>query len=338
MTSETPLWILPLFQKGGSGENDSYRTVKRLVSKTPNPSCAETPHGQVETTLEEYMGPTGQVLYRRVAVRGCVGAERVVHASFTLPDDDYGSTFAASDENEDTLVEDHTICWASFPERPDHKLLCVLASPVLLCIWDVYPLSENKSSESIGGGEGNFLTLPFEARGIFPLAENNGLLLQRKQTIEDYLMSDETKSAWMTRRGDVGDDYEGDFVLQDPPMPVRLGTMLSSPSGMEMTIPQPSPQASAGVFAAPVPSLFSLKHPLDEILPIALFEQDDLTHPSSPPDILEQVLFVGALRWNEHDDSPYHVAEYKQPICVTYHRQLKRYVSGISLFLFFVRT
>ena len=131
----------------------------------------------------------------------------------------------------------------------------------------------------------------------------------------------------MTRGGDVGDDYDGDFVLQDPPTPVRLGTMLSSPSGMEMTIPQPSPQASAGIFGAPVPSLFSLKHPLDEILPLALVEGDDLAQASSPPDILEQVLFVGALRWTEHDDSPYHVVEYKQPICVTYHRQLKRYVS-----------
>ena len=151
--------------------------------------CRNSSWRSRDYSLEEYLGPAREVLWRRVAVRGCVGADRVLHASFSLPDDDYGSTFAASDDkHEDTFVEDHTICWASFPERPDHKLLCVLASPILLCIWDVYPLSENKSSESIGGGEGNFLTLPFEARGIFPLADNNGLLLQRKQTIEDHLM------------------------------------------------------------------------------------------------------------------------------------------------------
>ncbi len=336
MAPEAPLWISPLFQKDDGGENESYRTVKRLVSKTPNPSCAETAHGEVETSLEECLGPAGEVLWRRVAVRGCVGADPVLHASFFLPDDDYGSTFAASDDNEHTFVEDHTICWASFPERPNHKLLCVLASPILLCIWDVYPLSEKISSESIGGGEGNFLTLPFEARSIFPLADNNGLLLQRKQTIEDHLMNDDTRSAWMATRGvDVRDDYDGDFVLQDPPAPVRLGTMLSSPSGMEMSIPQPSPHVSAGIFGVPVPSLFSLKHPLDEILPIALIEDNDLAQAFSPPDILEQVLFVGALRWAEHDDNPYHVLEYTQPICLTYHQQLKRYVFEISfLFLF----
>lgn len=336
MAPEAPLWISPLFQKDDGGENESYRTVKRLVSKTPNPSCAETAHGEVETSLEECLGPAGEVLWRRVAVRGCVGADPVLHASFFLPDDDYGSTFAASDDNEHTFVEDHTICWASFPERPNHKLLCVLASPILLCIWDVYPLSEKISSESIGGGEGNFLTLPFEARSIFPLADNNGLLLQRKQTIEDHLMNDDTRSAWMATRGaDVRDDYDGDFVLQDPPAPVRLGTMLSSPSGMEMSIPQPSPHVSAGIFGVPVPSLFSLKHPLDEILPIALIEDNDLAQAFSPPDILEKVLFVGALRWAEHDDNPYHVAEYTQPICLTYHQQLKRYVFEIScLFLF----
>jgi len=326
------LWISPLYQKDIESENGPYRTVKRLVTKTPNPSCANTAHGEVETSLEEYLGPTGQVLWRRVAVRGCTGAERVLHASFTLPHDDYGSTFAGDDtdaeDNNNNAVKDHIMCWASFPERPGHKLLCVLASPLLLCIWDVYPLSGDKMSESIGGGEGNSLTLPFEARGIFPLADNNGLLLQRKETLEDRLFNDGKSSSWVTR-ADLDEDYDdGGFVLQDPPTPVRLGTMLSSPAGMEMTIPQPSPQASATTLAAPVPSLFSLKHPLDEILPVTMVERNG-SPALSPPNVLEQILFVGALRWVEHGGNSYHVKEYSQPVCVTYHAQLKRYVEMV---------
>lgn len=329
---KAPLWISPLYEKENNCNNGSYRTVKKLVTKTPNPSSfaanedTSHRHGEVETTLEEYVTSTGKVLWRRVAVRGCTGADRILHASFKLPDDDYGaSNFAVNDEDTNAAVDDHTMCWASFPERPGHKLLCVLANPLLLCIWDVYPQSRDKTSESIGGGEGNYLTLPFEARGIFPLPDNNGLLLQRKPILEDRLLDDGKRSAWVAR-GDLEDDYDNDgFVLQDPPTPVRLGTMLSSPSGMEMTIPQPSPQVSTATMLAPIPSLFSLKHPLDEILPVTMVERDG-SAAASPADILEQILFVGALCWTECDGGTYAETEHKQTICVTYHSQLKRYV------------
>lgn len=314
-----PLWISPLYEKDFHQESLPYRTVKKLVTKSPNPSCVE---GEVETCLEEYTGKSGDVLWRRVAVRGCVGPDRVLHASFKLPDDEHGSLFAR--DNDANSAEDQIMCWASFPERPGHKLLCVLANPLRLCIWDVYPLSaDDKTSESIGGGEGNCLTLPFEARGIFALSDDNGLLLQRRQTLEDRLIDDGKRSAWVAR-GELEDEYDdGGFVLQDPPTPVRLGTMLQSPSGMEMTIPQPSPQASAATFVAPVPALFTLKHPLDEILPVTMLERNG-SPSSAPPDILEQILFAGALCWTDNDGDSCSATENTQQICVTYHSQRKR--------------
>lgn len=320
---KAPLWISPLYQKESSSENGSYRTVKKLVTCTPNP---DTFHGEVETCLEEYIGSTGKVLWRRVAVRGCIGADRVLHASFKLPEDDGSIVSSAADNDGNSTINDEIMCWTSFPERPNHKLLCVLANPLLLCIWDVYPTSgDNYASESIGGGEGNSLTLPFEARGIFPLEDNNGILLQRKQSLEDRILQNELK--W---RGEGGFDDDADFVLHDPPAPVRLGTMLASPSGMEMTIPQPSPQHSAATFMFAVPSLFSLKHPLDEILPLAMLERDG-SQSSSPPDVLEQVLFVGALRWVENDCNSFGTVEHSQQICVTYHNQRKRYVQSCNV-------
>lgn len=211
------------------------------------------------------------------------------------------------------------MCWTSFPERSEHKVLCVLVTPLLLCIWDVYPSNNgNTTSESIGGGEGHSVTLPFEARGIFPLGEHHGLLLQRRETMEDRLVEESVKRCtWMTR--EVLDDEYGDggFVLQDPPNPVRLGL---TPSGMEMTI-QPSPLASGSI--EPIPSLFSLKHPLDELRPMITRGGDSSYTLFS--DVNEEVLFTGTPCWTNHNDGPYEKKEYTQPICVTYHSQLKRY-------------
>lgn len=321
VASKAPLWITPLFQKDVE-DDGCYRTVKRLVMRRPNPSCADTGHGEVETSIEEYLGPSGEVLWRRVIVRGYSGAVPVLHASFMLPSDEKISCASTKNNGlENKEVEDHIMCWTSFPERPKHKVLCVLASPLLLCIWDVYPSNNgNMISESIGGGEGHFVTLPFEARGIFPLAENQGLLLQRRETVEDRLVKESVKrSTWMAR--EVLDDECGDggFVLQDPPNPVRLG--LTSPSGMEMTITQPSPLASGCIES--VPSLFSLKHPLDELRPMTMHGGDSSDTLFS--DVNEIVLFTGTPGWTDHNDGPYEKKQYTQPICVTYHTQLKRY-------------
>ena len=314
---KAPLWITPLFQRDENGGDEGYRTLKRLISRTPNPSCVDSPYGEVEACLEEYLGPDGDALWRRVAVRGCTGSDYVLHASFALPPSDdnlFDTSFSFGNE-------DHIMCWASFPERPDHKLLCVLASPLLLCIWDVYPSNKDGTMEPIGGGEGNCVTLPFEARGIFPLAEQHGLLLQRKNTVEDRLVNESLKRSFRMARAELDEEYAGGFVLQEPPKPVRLGNVLTSPSGMEMTIAPPSPQVS--VKGGSIPSLFSLKHPLDEILPVTRLEGDS-SH-AFFADVREEILFVGTPRWTDREDGPYEKTEYSQPICVTYHTELKRY-------------
>jgi hypothetical protein len=317
-SNATPLWITPLFQKDCK-DDGCYRTVKRLVTRTPNPACAGTAHGEVETSLEEYLGPSGEILWRRVAVRSYTDTDPVLHASFMLPGDE--SAPCASNENDGYKVEDHTICWTSFPERPEHKVLCVLASPLLLCIWDVYPSNNGDTADESIGGEGHSVALPFEARSIFPLADHHGLLLQRRETIDDRIIDESVKpsSTWMSR-GVMDDEYDGgSFVLQDPPNPVRFG--LASPSGMEMTIKQPSPMASAS--AEPVPSIFSLRHPLDELRPMTMRASDSSY--SFFSDVSEQVLFTGTPRWTDHNDGPYEKKEYTQAICVTYNGHLKRY-------------
>jgi hypothetical protein len=327
--SKAPLWITPLFQKGK--DDRCYRTVKRLVTRTPNPACAGTAHGEVETSLEEYLGPSGEILWRRVAVRGYTDTDPVLHASFTLRSDE-GTTCASIENDGYKEVEDHIICWTSFPERPEHKVLCVLASPLLLCIWDVYPSNNGDTADESIGGEGHSVTLPFEARGIFPLAQHHGLLLQRNETMEDRVIDESAKrsSTWMSR-GVMDDEYDdGGFVLQDPPNPVRLG--LASPSGMEMTITQPSPMASS---AEPVPSLFSLRHPLDELRPMTMRGSDSSYSLFS--DVNEQVLFTGTPCWTDHNDGSYEKKEYSQPICVTYNGRLKRYGLQDSLYCSFMR-
>jgi len=90
-------------------------------------------------------------------------------------------------------------------------MLCVLAGPSLLRIFDVYPQGASNSSSSsstggkdhdangdqdddddddddvagAGGGEGHSVPLPFECGGIYAVPNGGGLLLQRAETAEE---------------------------------------------------------------------------------------------------------------------------------------------------------
>jgi hypothetical protein len=275
-----PLWITPMV-KCSRDEPDvgRYETLQRLVTASPARKDAE-----IETLLQVYIGPNSDIpLWKRVVVRsGPLCPRPVVHASFQLPEGE-----------DDLLPAGNLVCWASFPEQPDHSYLCVLASATLLCIWDVYP-DENHASSV---GEGHSISLPFEACSIFALeGGQSGLLIQRIETTDDYLET----------RDYVEEDYgDGGFVL-GPPRPVR--------TSMEPTAP------------APVPSLFSLSHPLDDVLPISNMTNTNTSHsqPGMITDVFEKVLFTGSFSGVDRKVNYLDRKEFHYSICVTYHTQRKR--------------
>ena len=275
------------------------------MTKSPNRDHLET---EIETALEAFVGPDGETLWRRVVVRSASSSNhQVLHASYMLP-----TNCPAVEDTE------NSICWASFPKRPKHQFLCVLASSTLLCIWDVYP----DSAETELGGDGHSIPLPFEASAIYPIGEQKfGLFIQRKESVEDRLAFDLQNKTW-TMSGLQGADEDDDgFVLKAPPRPLRLSGDFSSNSFGGSPIPSSS---------NPVPSLFSLSHPLDDVLPVSLMMSGE-TQAGIVTDVFEKIIFVGILRWTDPTEPIVDRKLYTQPICVTYHMQRKRYVLAYSI-------
>jgi hypothetical protein len=301
----TPLWISPLVHhRKEDPKTEQYKVLQRLVTQSPNPHHSDS---EIETALEAFV-VNGESLWRRVVVRsGPTCPKQIIHASFTLPND--GPTVPVLVDSADSS----SLCWASFPERPDHKLLCVLSSPTLLCIWDVYP----GGKEYDLGGEGHFIPLPFEACAVHAIGDKHGLLLQRTDSMEDRIAFDLHNKTW-TMMGFNDHEEDDGFFLKAPPRPVRLGgdINMSGSSIGGMNIPTAS---------NPVPSLFSLSHPLDDVLPISLQSDSEApTGTGTVTDVFEKILFVGVLRWTDQNDALLDRREYSQPICVTYHTQRKR--------------
>eukprot|EP00980_Cylindrotheca_fusiformis_P031133 scaffold25862_cov152-Cylindrotheca_fusiformis.AAC.4 len=295
-TTAPPLWVTPLLNfKKAELQCGHYETLQRLVTASPN----QEEGAEIETVVETFFDLEGSALWRRAVVRsGPSCPKQAVHASYRLPND---RQLLASSSS--------LICWAAFPEQPDHKLLCVLANPTLLCIWDVYP----KGKKSGLGGEGHSIPLPFEACGIYAIEAGRGMLLQRTQTLEDGLTYDGQN--WVSTAGYQADFDDDGFVLKAPPRSVRLrestGTSLGS---LNLSSGEPSA----------VPSLFSLSHPLDDILPVCNFSNGDL-HAAPFDDVFEKILFVDAVRWTDPAEAPNKRKERMQPICVTYHTQRRRH-------------
>lgn len=291
----TPLWVTPLLNfKKSELESGHYETVQRIVTAAPNPGKEES---EIETAVEIFIGPAGSALWRRVVVRsGPSCPKQAVHASYMLPNDRQPLTSSSS-----------LVCWAAFPEQPHHKFLCVLGNPTLLCIYDVYP----KGHKSGLGGEGHSIPLPFEACGIHSIGGGQGLLLQRAETLEDGIGYDDHHSGWAS--GLQGEEDDDGFVLKAPPRPVRIRESTGTSFGSL------SLQGSSSA----VPSLFSLSHPLDDILPVCDFSGGDLF--AAPfDDIFEKILFVDVVRWIDTTEAAKDRIERLQPICITYHTQRKR--------------
>lgn len=202
----TPLYIQTLrlygndetFSNDGSNKNGNnvlghYETIQKLITPSPRQSSSggNQSVGEIETRLEQFVQWDGSVLWRRVVVTAGPSSPQppTVHASFLLPDDVAAASCMIVDANVDNSIP-NLLCWTTFPERPHHHLLCVLASSTLLRIWDVYPQLapdtttqslqptsdyvstkiSSKVKDSVGSsGDGYFIPLPFEASGIFAI-------------------------------------------------------------------------------------------------------------------------------------------------------------------------
>lgn len=361
------------------------------MTASPN---ARLPDAEIETSLEAFVTPSGECLWRRVAVwSGPCSPQRIIHASFVLPThgdlDLPVSTTLTSAATRTSLV-----CWAAFPERPNHKLLCVLVNPSTLSIWDVYPDSSNTISSSSNAkkndvyvsAEGHSVSLPFHCSSIYPLGASHGLLLQRQEDQEDL-----EARAFITgtpfhhhhhnyHQQQVGggqkpmDEEEDEFFLKVPPRNTRMDdgsntdqhqhdsndptATLSSQQSPHQHQHQSSATSVGGgnhnhnsmlqtprtQYGGPseVSSLFSLKHPLEDVLPVSYWSSpaannnnnsNDHNHDGGGDqqqdalvtDVFEKILHTETLRWTDRAEGAMEKQFYEQPVCVTYHTVLKRH-------------
>ena len=175
------------------------------------------------------------------------------------------------------------LCWCSFPHTP-HHLLAVLVNTGTVAIYDVYP---DKNAPPNTDNSWTF-SLPFDCDAIEALPKiaaglnSSGLLMQRKP--------------------DPGDQQDDDsqFILRSPPK------IWSQPR--EEPVMQ-------------VPSLFSLHHPLEDVLPVALDGSStsgiSVFHTRLVTDPFEHVIWTGTAHWNKEQN--------EQILAVTYHSVWKRH-------------
>jgi hypothetical protein len=206
-----------------------------------------------------------------------------------------------------------------------------LVDPSTLSIWDVYP----ESDKVYISGEGQSVSLPFQCCAIHPLGENHGLLLQRKEDHEDLEAQKGTFTSFHHLDETVNNSEEEDgFFLKVPSRNTRMegtGEDGATPAHPSAGVPLASPRSIFG--PSEVASLFSLKHPLEDVLPV-MMNASPSSHdhdPHQPPpssslvtDAFEKILYTGVLRWTDHADNYLDKKQHEQPICVTYHGIRKR--------------
>ena len=330
----SPLYVKTLRQYENEENDDDairknggrYKVLQKLITSLPSEEGCESDQAEIESCLEQFVGADGSVLWQRVVVRSGPSSPRAItHASYMLPKD--ASSFSMHSEKPSVL------CWTTFPDRPNHPLLCVLAHPTLLCIWDVYPSSGIKSiggAEELEGGEGHNIPLPFEACAIYGVQNGeHGLLLQRSESTEDIL-------AYNNLNRNPGDDNHQDddgFILKAPPRPKRLRDSLGAGSTLASlnisTATTPTMMGGGGEATSPsasslIPSLFSLHHPQGDILPVSCTSGGD-SQQAAFADVFEKILYTGVVKWVDEHQTMRERAQKSQPICVTYNSQLRRH-------------
>lgn len=244
-----------------------------------------------------------------------------LHVSFELPDNAQPPSVSTLSASAST-----TLCWAAFPDMQDeHLVLCCLVTNSSLCIWDVYPRSSTNDVSSWTNffpSEGWTMSLPFECRAIFSLCDCGGLLLQRADDMEDRVV--------MTYSQSIED--EG-FFLKGPPTLHKQNNNTPSQSAAPTLVMEPQLHLPTAISNA-VPSLFSLQHPLEDVIPVV----ESIVASGRPPamrgfspitDVFEQILWVGDATWIDrklNGESDEHNVEIKTAtIVVTYHTILGRH-------------
>lgn len=285
----------------------------RLVTTHP-----QRPQASVETVWEigtsaaaaadtgDYDRRYGYQPNQRIAVySGPETSPRVCHASFLLPAD--------ADPNH----SQRPMAWTTFPGHPDRFILCVLLHATNVCLWDVYPFSDrcnDDDDEEEEGRENNntnhrstsrpthqlslpaegwTITLPFDCCAILSLP-GRGLLLQRLQH---------------------ADENDDGFFLQSPPT-VTNTTTVNHTNDVPFFDPDPA-----------IPALFTLDHPLQDVVPVAVRQpltssssssSNAATVPSASTtapqltessftlqpmaDAYETLIWAGTVQWVEEDE------------------------------------
>jgi hypothetical protein len=209
-----------------------------------------TPHPLHDTTSIETVIERKDTLVRVVIYSGPEAPQKRVLASYQWTETSSSVCCAA---------------WTSFPEDPQHQLLCVLQDSSTIAIYDVFPESEFLYC----GGAGHYITLPFDSCSIYSISPH-GLLISRNPDAQDVCA--------VSMEEDDDDEYDG-FFLQPPPR-------LSRQQAVEVD-----------TFEGPLASLFSLAHPLQEVLPVSLSLQENSFSSKIFTDALESIIWVGTTRW-----------------------------------------
>jgi anaphase-promoting complex subunit 1 len=311
-------------------ETGKFHVLQRIVSAHPfrkgwlSDACPD--ETSIETTLEVWKSfAKDEASWMRVAVysgpdNGCTN----LHASFQLPADAHPPSLDAVEAGGNTQCP--VLCWPAFPEQPLHPVLCVLVHSTAVCLWDVYP-DENSL---VTGGDGWTVSLPFDCSGIHAIGDSGGLLLQRLEDVQDYYQQQDDPMGMTTTTALCEDDG---FFLKAPPKLARIMSDPGDPAPAAVWTPPPQQPESLFNNATAVSSLFSLQHPLADILPVSqlLTGKDgsiNALHPVKPvTDVLEKVLWVGTARWASLTGDANHktVQQNNQVVMVTYHAVKQRH-------------
>ena len=213
------------------------------------------PESSIETVWEVFPDKS-----MRIAVySGPDSLPRVLHSSFALPPD-----------ADPPIADQNLMAWTSFPDDPTHLVLCALINATAVTVWDVYPSAGEEHSSLMLPAEGWTISLPFECCSILAV-EQRGLFLQRLEYAEDMQQAVE--------------EDDGFFLKSPPPIANRE-------KGPRHSIaPPPAPPETP---SNAVPSLFSLTHPLEDVLPVCQLIAGTI-RPIT--DVYEKLVWMGQAEW-----------------------------------------
>eukprot|EP00985_Skeletonema_marinoi_P000548 scaffold206_cov147-Skeletonema_marinoi.AAC.1 len=194
--------------------------------------------------------------------------------------------------------------------------------------------SNGDDDDDAGGGPGGHtISLPFRAQSIYPVPNGCGLIVVRTPSEEDYVAAvqdeeEEALSHSLVSDGGGGGLLEGEAATIPPP-PSALGMSLPATprrqyiegktneddDELSLEIGPPDPlrfgvannnnniQNSSTAVVGLLPCLFTLRHPLDEIRPVATTTTTTTIVPSQMDDDEEGGVGMGVIN-NSMTDSP----------------------------------